>query len=214
MPAVRMGEAKQRAQREAAQRARFGSIDFPRVAAAVRKLMTAASAQPGSDALQHAGLARHLLALEGLDSDVVIGFAAWRVGPGDGDVVIHGGGHDPSVTVVRQRENELGYHAWLETGGHVFDVTTYQLAAKAADLDRLDGRSTTVSWCPDFVWVPKAEIASFVRVRQETAGLMYYERDAYLQSVVQKRAVALRAEDLAAVEFVYRHPGIEVRGCG
>ncbi|MFO0208140.1 MAG: hypothetical protein ACK54L_18705 [Betaproteobacteria bacterium] len=43
---------------------------------------------------------------------------------------------------------------------------------------------------------------------------MYYERDAYLQSVVQKRAVALRAEDLAAVEFVYRHPGIEVRGCG
>lgn len=176
--------------------------------------MTAASAQPGSDALQHVDLARHLLSLEGLDSDVVIGFAAWRVGPGDGDVVIHGGGHDPSVTVVRQRENELGHHAWLETGGHVFDVTTYQLAVKAADLDRLDGRSTTVSWCPDYVLVPKAAIAPFVRVRQESAGLVYYERDAYLQSVVRKRAGALSAEDLTALEFVYRNPGIEVRGCG
>ena len=176
--------------------------------------MTAASAQPGSDALQHADLARHLLSLEGLDADVVIGFAAWRVGPGDGDVVIHGGGHDPSVTIVRQRDNELAYHAWVETGGHVFDVTTYQLAAKAADLDRLDGRTTTVSWCPDFVLLPKAEIASFVRVRQETAGLMYYERDAYLQAVVRNRAIEFDPQDIAAVELVYRNPDIEVRRGG
>lgn len=209
-----MGEAKLRARREAAERARFDSIDFARIAAAVRKLMTAASAQPGSDALQHADLARHLLSLEGLDADVVIGFAAWRVGPGDGDVVIHGGGHDPSVTIVRQRDNELAYHAWVETGGHVFDVTTYQLAAKAADLDRLDGRTTTVSWCPDFVLLPKAEIASFVRVRQETAGLMYYERDAYLQAVVRNRATAFDPQDIAAVELVYRNPEIEVRRGG
>lgn len=205
-----MGEAKLRARREAAERARFDSIDFARIAAAVRKLMTAASTQPGSDALQHADLARHLLSLEGLDADVAIGFAAWRVGPGDGDVVIHGGGHDPSVTIVRQRDNELAYHAWVETGGHVFDVTTYQLAAKAADLDRLDGRTTTVNWCPDFVLLPRAEIASFVRVRQETAGLMYYERDAYLQAVVRNRAIAFDPQDIAAVELVYRNPGIEV----
>ena len=209
-----MGEAKLRARREAAERARFDSIDFARIAAAVRKLMTAASAQPGSDALQHADLARHLLSLEGFDADVVIGFAAWRVGPGDGDVVIHGGGHDPSVTIVRQRDNELAYHAWVETGGHVFDVTTYQLAAKAADLDRLDGRTTTVSWCPDFVLLPKAEIASFVRVRQETAGLMYYERDAYLQAVVRNRAIEFDPQDIAAVELVYRNPDIEVRRGG
>ena len=209
-----MGEAKLRARREAAERARFDSIDFARIAAAVRKLMTAASAQPGSDALQHADLARHLLSLEGLDADVAIGFAAWRVGPGDGDVVIHGGGHDPSVTIVRQRDNELAYHAWVETGGHVFDVTTYQLAAKAADLDRLDGRTTTVNWSPDFVLLPRAEIASFVRVRQETAGLMYYERDAYLQAVVRNRAIEFDPQDIAAVELVYRNPGIEVRRGG
>jgi len=82
----------------------------------------------------------------------------------------------------------------------------------APDLDRLDGRSTTVSWRPDFVWVPKAEIASFVRVRQETAGLMYYERDAYLQSVVQKRAVALRAEDLARWSSSTGTPGSRYAG--
>jgi hypothetical protein len=207
-----MGEAKQRAQREAAQFVRFGSIDFPRVAAAVRRLMTAASPQPGADALAHADLARHLLRLEGLDSETVIGFAAWRVGSGDGDVVIHGGGHDPTVQIVRQRENELAFHAWVETGGHVFDVTTYQLASKAAELDRLDGKTTSVTWCPDFILVRREELTSFARVRQEVAGLMYYERDAYLQGVVRKRAPALDPGDLGALEFLYRNPAVEVRG--
>lgn len=207
-----MGEAKQRAQREAAQVVRFGSIDLPRVAAAVRRLMTAAGPQPGADALAHADLARHLLRLEGLDSETVIGFAAWRVGSGGGDVVIHGGGHDPTVEIVWQREDELAYHAWVETGGYVFDVTTYQLASKAAELDRLDGKTTSVTWCPDFILVRREELTPFARVRQEVAGLMYYEQDKYLQGVVRKRVLAMAREALGAVEFSYRNPTVEVRG--
>jgi hypothetical protein len=118
------------------------------------------------------------------------------------------------VTMIRQRDNERAYHAWVETDGHVFDVTTYQLAAKAADLDCLDGRLTTVNWCPDFVLLPRAETVSIVRVRQETAGLIYYERDAYLQAVVRNCAIAFDPQDIAAVELVYRNPGIEMRSGG
>jgi hypothetical protein len=116
--------------------------------------------------------------------------------------------------MIRQRDNERAYHAWVETDGHVVGVTTYQLAAKAADLDRLDGRTTTVNWCPDFVLLPRAETASFVRVRQETAGLIYYERGAYLQAVVRNRAIAFDPHDIAAVERVHRNPGIEMRRGG
>lgn len=204
-----MGEAKQRAQREAAQRASFDSVDFARVAAAVRALMAEASTIPALDALAHARLARHLLHRAGLVSDLTIGFAAWRVGPGDGDIIAYGGGDDAAVDTVRTKAETAQYHAWLETGGHVFDVATYQLARKAAEFDRHRGKSIRVTWCPDFVLVPKASLASFARVRQAVVGLMYYERDAFLQSVVGTGSGELDARQVGDIERVYRDLAID-----
>jgi hypothetical protein len=202
-----MGEARQRARREAAQRARFGTIDFPRVAAAVRSLMAAAPPGQEADAFAHAELARQLLLSEGLDAEVVVGFAAWRVGPGEGDIVIQGSGRATAAAEQSETGNEHAHHAWLETGGHVFDVTTYQLARKAAGLDQRDGKTTNVTWCPDFVLVPRDELSSFARVRQEVAGRMYYERDAYLQTVVASRIRAGGHPDLEMARITYRELG-------
>jgi hypothetical protein len=202
-----MGEAKQRAQREAAQRAFFDAVDFARVAAAVRALVAEGSATAARDALRHAQLARHLLQRAGLESDVMIGFAAWRVGPGVGDIVAHGGSHDPRAESSRRDELVPQHHAWLETGGHVYDATTYQLARKAADLGRVNGAAVTAVWCPDFVLTPRASLASFARVRQPVVGLMYYERDAYLQSVVLQQSIAPDPQDLARLEHIYRDLG-------
>jgi len=207
-----MGEAKQRARREAAQRARFDFVDFARVAAAVRTHMTLAGVGSSSNALAHANLARHLLRRAELASEVVVGFAAWRVGPGVADVVAYGGGRDPAADAERSREDDSPHHVWLETGGHVFDVATYQLARKAAEFDQQHGKSTSVTWCPDFVLAPKASLASFARVRQEVVGLMYYERDAYLQAVVGTSAGELDSHQVECLERIYRDLAIERGG--
>lgn len=197
-----MGEAKQRAQREAAQRARFDAVDFARVAAVVRAYLIEDNASHTADALTHAALARHLLQQAGLDAELVVGFAAWRVGPGDGDIVSHGGGEVPPAE--RLPETEAPHHAWLETGGHVFDVTTYQLVRKAAEFDRQHAKTTAVTWCPDFVLTPRVELASFARVRQPVVGLMYYQRDAYLQAVVAPRTSAPNPQQRDRLERICR----------
>jgi hypothetical protein len=199
-----MGEAKQREKREAAQRARFDAVDFARVAAAVRAYLAAASTTLPLDALTHARLAQHLLQCAGLESDVVIGFAAWRVGPGDGDVIAHGGAGDPAADAGRAGADVPPHHAWLETGGHVFDVTTHQLARKAAEAGPQRETPISVTWCPEFVLTPRASLASFARVRQPVVGLMYYERDAYLQSVLGARAGEPDSAQVACVERIYR----------
>jgi hypothetical protein len=199
-----MGEAKQRAQREAAQRACFGAVDFARISAAVRMRVAEGSDPPALDALRHARLARHLLQRAGLESDLMVGFSAWRVGPGVGDIVAHGGSHDPRAESSRRDDLVPPHHAWVETGGHVYDATTYQLARKAADLSRPDGAVVSAVWCPDFVLTPRASLASFARVRQPVVGLMYYARDAYLQSIVLQQSVAPDPQDLARLEHIYR----------
>jgi hypothetical protein len=60
--------------------------------------------------------------------------------------------------------------------------------------------------------VRREELTSFARVKQETARLTYFERNAYLQGVVGKRAPAMDREDVGAVEFLYRNPTVEVCG--
>ena len=57
-------------------------------------------------------------------------------------------------------------------------------------------------------------IASFVPVRREAAGLMYYERDAYLQAVLRNRAIEFDPQDIAAVFDVAVSGGTHRIGLG
>lgn len=78
-----MGQAKRRAQEREKQLAVIGAVDFARVASAIRRLATAASARHGSDCYVHAALAQAVLARLGVDSLITIGFSAFRVGEGE-----------------------------------------------------------------------------------------------------------------------------------
>ena len=154
-----MGAAKRRA----VARARLDvEVDIPRLAAAMRKYAMAASDRLGSDSYIHAAIVREILAQIGFESHVVVGHAAWRVGPGDNDVILHA----PMPGMVIQA-NALPYHVWVEMDGALLDVTTFQLRLKAEQLDAQDGGQTIVVWCPDFLFVPKSSISPLKNVIQK-----------------------------------------------
>jgi len=48
-------------------------------------------------------------------------------------------------------------------------------------------------------------------VRQEVAGRMYYERDAYLQTVVASRIRAGGYPDIEMAKVTYRQLGVDFR---
>lgn len=131
------------------------------VARPVRQFLTASSGYFASDCLLHAELARVLMADLGIQARTVVGYAAWRLGPGDGDVIIH----VPSNPDVLPAERQVLYHTWLELDCLYADVTTYQLKFKAESMDVGDGQHTTVNWCPDFLVVRRGAVRSLEAVR-------------------------------------------------
>jgi hypothetical protein len=130
-----MGDAR-RKKLQAASRATALSAAAQQVSAALRKLASASSGHLGSDCYVHAALGNRLLADLAIETKPVVGFAAWRVGNGDGDVISHTPrtqGHLPAGG------RGFAYHAWLDCSGFIIDFTTYQLSQKALTLDAADG---------------------------------------------------------------------------
>lgn len=151
-----------------------------RVSFAVRKLASATSSQLGYDCVMHATLGRALLADLDFDAHRVVGYAAWRVGTGTGDVLSHfpakRGYLPPGV-------EGFPYHAWLLCHGFVVDFTTYQFNVKAQTLDAFDGGHTTVSWCPDYLLQPVNRIRGHADVAMALRpGVAYYEVRPELES--------------------------------
>lgn len=147
------------------------AVDLARVSSAIRKLAEAASSHVGADCYLHADLCRELLKQHGVESRLVIGFAAWRVGDGHGDVIVHA----PLQGMAPQPE-ALPFHAWLEIGpaesAHrlILDFSTYQLRRKAAELDALDGGDTNVNWCPDYLAALATDVSSLEDVTMKRRG--------------------------------------------
>ena len=115
-----MGESKRRAAEREQLNEAISQVDIPRLAAAIRKLATAASGHIGSDCYAHAAIAQVILAKLGVEARLVAGYAAWRVGDGDGDVILHA----PAPGMVEQ-PGGVPYHMWLEIEDHLLDLTTY-----------------------------------------------------------------------------------------
>ena len=180
-----------------------------RVSAALRKLSTAASSHLGSDCYMHAQLGRVLLADLGVQASLAVGFAAWRIGDGDGAVI----SHTPYAQVyLPADEKGFAYHAWLDYAGFVVDFTTYQLAYKARKLDAMDGRHTTVAWCPEFLLLPKRSIRSYIEVvNAPHAGVAYYETRPELGLLLQAQS-SMDSQDLLAARLLLANPGMTVIG--
>jgi hypothetical protein len=204
-----MGEAKRKKAAREAVLQNLRSVDIERVAGAIRRLSVAASPSLGVDCYAYAAYGQWLLARLGVPSTIAVGYAAWRVGDADHDVI----GHDPSmVSIVNPSSSALAYHAWLEVAGRILDFTTHQLPHKAAVMDAIDGRHTTVAWCPDYLFVERAQISSMARVRQDYAGLFYYQRIPALEAKAKAEAIPAPEADLQMLWLVYQNPEIAVTG--
>ncbi|KVP65575.1 hypothetical protein WJ96_04195 [Burkholderia ubonensis] len=208
-----MGEARRkRAQAEllAAQRGPLEDA-VKKVSHALRRLAEAASASLGADCYTHAELGRVLLADQGFTFQTRVGFAAWRVGRGDGDVL----SHVPNVQAyLPAGANGMGfaYHAWLESVDWVVDVTTYQLRRKGQELDAADGGHTSVDWCPDYLLLTRAQVSTYKKVAQAPGpGLAYYESNDDL-TVRMAQSYQLDAEDVATARLILSNPDMRVLG--
>ena len=154
----------------------------PRVSAVLRKLAPEMSQQPGRDTLFHVEIGQLLLADLGIHTKRAFGFAAWRVGPGVGDVLSY---HPMGLGWLPQSEDSLPYQGWLEFQSTIIDFTTYQFERKAKELDALDGRTTCVEWCPQYLLIPHSEVRSLTKVVDAThSGLTYYQAVPKLYRIV------------------------------
>lgn len=148
------------------------------VSNAICKMMTATSVEFGADCHLHAALGKVLLLEEfGIETELKVGHAAWRVGSGDGDVISH---VPVNGNEVFSKEKRAGYyHAWLETPAagvrNIIDLTTYQFQLKARALDSQDGGITHVAWKPEYLILPVSRVRSYSEVANFGVGLCYYE---------------------------------------
>jgi hypothetical protein len=194
---------------EAASLARRLEPAVARVSAVLRKLGIAASSQLGRDCYPHAELGRVLLSDLGIQARSVVGFAAWRVGDSAGEVP----GHTPSVQgYAPPGVSAIAYHTWLEYRGLIIDFTTYQLRLKAQQLDLCDGGHTSVTWCPDFLLLPRTEARSYDEVAAAPhAGVAYYEARPELEPVLRTQ-FALEPPQVQTARFVLANPQLRVVG--
>jgi hypothetical protein len=184
-----------------------------RLSKALVKLTNAASLNLGADCLIHAQLAQRLMHDHGIASRFVVGAAAWRVGSGDSDVITH---MPSSVPVLQGGKLAIGYHAWLQIGDTIVDFSTHTLQRKGRELDALDGGTTNVVWCPDYLVVNARETKTFREVAQAPAeGVSFYaEIPGLLDMMVGRGLVTDQPDeyDLSMLRLVFASPDATVLG--
>ena len=176
------------------------------ISSALRRLATAASGNFGSDCYVHSALAQNLLARLGFCSTLTVGYAAWRVGSGDSDIILHAPIQDMPP------QPGVAFHVWLELGRYLLDFTTCQLPQKAAQLDALDGGTTKVTWHPNYLFTPKTSISPLRNVIQLRAGLYCYTREPELEAKIIAASHPLDDDDLATAWLLYQNQDLNIFG--
>lgn len=202
-----MGQAKQKSAIRIETKNRLAGFDISRLASAVRRLSVSASSKLGSDCFIHAMLAKEVLIANNIQADLVVGFAAWRTGEGDSDVVVHA-----PLPNMPMQPGGVAYHVWLEVAGMILDVTTYQLREKGRQLDLLDGGHTSVDWCPDYLFIAKDTVSPLKDVAREHTGMYYYERVQALEKKILGSSHPPDPQDIKTVFMLFDNPGMVVFG--
>lgn len=205
-----MGEQRRKAAAGVTFETRRAQVDQAArlVSAAIQKLATAASASIGGDCYLHAELGRVLLADLGIIGRVTFGFAAWRVGPGDGDVISH---TSQEQAYCPPGVRGYPYHVWLTVDNFVLDFTTYQLPLKAKMLDELDHGATSVEWAPPYLLLSSKEVKTYRAVAQApNPGHAHYEERYGLRPLLNPRPI--EADDIAAARLILQNEQIVVVG--
>lgn len=185
-----MGEAKRKiaAAISAAPKVRPTLDEFAVIAEAIRKVVGATPSFYGADCVAYALVGTEVLRRMGFDAKPIAGSAAWRVGPGDGDVLSHAVElhHQSSGAFAPNHLCEAGmFHAWIEFGAEIVDFTTYNFRDKARQLDAADGNKTLVQWAPEFLWTTRKACSPLsVVANGETVGAFSYVRSPAIEAVV------------------------------
>ena len=118
--------------------------------------------------------AQVLLAEHGIDTTIVKGEAAFRVGNSE----------LANVAFVKQTYGMqvLGnadnlFHYWLKDDtGRILDFTTYTLRGVIAATDRAEGikKPTKVTWCPDYLYVKNSECVSLHKIHYGNRDKMFF----------------------------------------
>jgi len=185
---------------------------FSRLATALSALTKAASAGFGADCMGHAKLAQAILLQEGISTRLVAGAAAWRIGPGTGDVISH---LPTRQDLANASSNAFPYHAWLEWDGNILDFSTHSLGSKAKQLDAQDGGTTTVNWCPLYLLLTPDQVRSMEDVAQaESFGLAFYhEIPGFLEFLLTRGLrEAISDVDLSLLRYTFDNPSLNVFG--
>lgn len=109
---------------------------------------------------------------------------------------------------------DLGFpfHAWLESGDWLVDLTTYQFEKKCRELDAADGGHTQLNWRPDYLLLQRKDLKSYKEVARAPDGpLAYYEERPELEATLRKDAV-LDPSDVAAARLLLTNPELSVLG--
>lgn len=199
-----MGQAKLR---QAAANNRIPDEVLSKLSNALKKLCLAASERYGSDCAGHAVLAQAFLKKLGYTTSLEAGYAAWRVGNGDSDVILHA----PMPNMPAQ-PGAIAFHAWLKSGEYILDFTTYQLLDKAVQLDALDGGKTQVDWCPDYLYTNIRDLKPLQDVVQLETGMYFYQKDAKVHALVAGAITPADETELFALQNIYDNPDVFVHG--
>lgn len=160
-------------------------VDLSAAAKAVRQVVSALTDYGTADCLLYVHVASELLDELGLSVSTCAGFAAWRVGPGEGDVISYWphsstkGAYAPDGA----GEKALMFHAWLDVDGLIVDFSTWTLNEQAKMLDEADGGHTDVQWAPDFVVTPPPpkELDIDLVAQAPWPGVFAYRRDEQIE---------------------------------
>lgn len=200
-----MGEAKRRREAQAASGTSSPPpLDLDKLSAAMRQTVQAITDQPGADCLIYARVGAVVLRRLGHPARAVAGSAAWRVGPGDSDVVSHAREVNGDIFLPDAPVPAAMFHAWIEVGhdpatAEVVDFSTWTLANKARQLDEADGGKTQVDWCPDYLWIKKGALKAPKAVLQAPdAGVAAYVRHPDIEARLKFEDLAVPEDALAA----------------
>lgn len=213
-----MGQAKIRKTREMSREEILSKVDIERLALAIQRVCTAASAPHGADCYLHAWLAKRFLEDRGVHAFIEVGNAAWRVGPGDGDVLSHVTPEEHIDQVVAElgelpgQRGAFMYHAWVRVGEQwIFDATTYLIPSKAEALDAADGSTTAVNWKPDFLLEKATSGRSFSALVAAYDTCFHYRKDERMQSLIE-RGFEGSEDDYSLLCLAYNNPQAIVIG--
>lgn len=179
------------------------SLNHSAFSRAIQKVVAAHSPNPTKDCQYIAVIAQDALKRLGIKSRLVAGYAGWRVDSLDAGAVSV---HHPSINKIYESNDPNGFwgHVWLEVDQCIVDFTTFQIPFKINRLDSIDGRKTTITWKPDYLWLPKTQLLSLHKLINGFKTGAYYEKDLSVMRDISKKPPEYNYELIDLILRIYQ----------